>query len=242
MIEISGLSKKFGSFTAVDNISLSIGEGEIFSFLGVNGAGKTTTLRMLAGILKPTSGEITIGGFSMRSQPLEAKRITGYIPDRPHIYPGLTGREYLYFVAELYDLFAESCDQRISWLLREYSLIDRQDELIGSYSHGMRQRLATCAALVASPKVLIVDEPMVGLDPHGAKTLKECFKRYAAEGMTIFLSMHSLNVAEELSDRLAIIDQGKIVSVGTIEQLHAQAGGNVGGLEDVFLKITLEAD
>lgn len=241
MLEIADLSKSFGSYTAVDSISLSVKEGEIFSFLGVNGAGKTTTLRMICGILKPSAGAVRIGGFDVASNPRDAKRITGYIPDRPYVYTGLTGREYLYFVAELYGLSASEVDSSIDSLLSEYMLSDRQNELIDSYSHGMRQRIATCAALVMRPKLLVVDEPMVGLDPHGAKLLKDSFRRYAAEGTTIFLSTHSLNVAEELSDRLAIIHQGSIIHSGTMAELRSESGLFDKSLEEVFLQLTLES-
>lgn len=239
MIEIQDLTKRYGSFTAVDGISLYVEAGEIFSFLGVNGAGKTTTLRMLSGILKPTSGSIRISGFNLADESLKAKAVTGYIPDRPHVYSGLTGREYLYFVAELYGIKAKKADDRIDELLHDYWLAEWQDELIENYSHGMKQRIATCAALVTQPQVLIVDEPMVGLDPHGAKLLKETFRRYAREGMTIFLSTHSLNVAEEVSDRMAIIHEGKILSVGTMEDLRSLSGLNETNLENIFLELTL---
>ncbi|MCB0324583.1 MAG: ABC transporter ATP-binding protein, partial [Bdellovibrionales bacterium] len=211
------------------------------SFLGVNGAGKTTTLRMLCGILKPNSGGIWIAGYNLADEPLRAKRATGYIPDRPHVYAGLTGREYLYFVCELYGIKAAAADHRIDELLDEYWLAEWQNELIENYSHGMKQRIATCAALAIEPQVLIVDEPMVGLDPHGAKLLKESFRRYASKGMTIFLSTHSLNVAEEVSDRMAIIHHGKILSVGSMADLRALSGLHDRNLENIFLELTLNA-
>ena len=239
MIEISGLTKKYGPFTAVDQISLEVRRGEIFSFLGVNGAGKTTTLSMLVGVLQPTAGRIRIGGYDLDDEPERAKAITGYIPDRPYLYPKMTGREYLYFVSELYDVEEKTAEQRIDELLDVYALVEWQDELIESFSHGMKQRLATCGALINRPELLVVDEPMVGLDPHGAKLLKDSFRSYAREGMTIFLSTHSLNVAEELSHRVAIIHRGCILSVGTVEELHQLAGGTHSGLEEVFLHLTI---
>lgn len=239
MIEIAQLTKRYGTFTAVDGISLSIKAGEIFSFLGVNGAGKTTTLRMLAGVLKPDSGTIQIGEYDLERNPTEAKRITGYIPDRPYLYGGMSGREYLYFIADLYDVDAPDLDSRIDELLDRYRLDRWQDELIEGYSHGMKQRIATCGALVSRPQVLIVDEPMVGLDPHGAKTLKSAFKEYAAAGMTIFLSTHSLPVAEELSDRMAIINAGKIIAIGTLQELKQRAGAEHSKLEELFLELTV---
>lgn len=242
MIEMENLTKRFGSVTAVDDITLSVNRGEICSFLGVNGAGKTTTLRMLAGILRPTAGRIRIGEYDLAEQPLKAKQITGYIPDRPYLYPGLTGREYLYFASELYRLSHSSADQRIDALLDAYALTEWQDDLIEGYSHGMKQRLATCAAVLPEPDVLIVDEPMVGLDPHGAKLLKGYFKEYARNGMTIFISTHSLNVAEEVSDRFAIIHAGQIIARGTLNELRTLSGLADTGLEEVFLQLTLNPE
>ncbi len=242
MIELVGVTKRYGNFVAVDSATFSVKAGEIFAFLGVNGAGKTTTIRMLAGVLQPTSGTMRIGGFDLATEPGKAKQITGYIPDRPYIYSKLTGREFLYFVADLYNVSPKEVDQRIDKALVEYSLTDWQDDLVESYSHGMKQRLATCAALLHQPKLLIVDEPMVGLDPHGARTLKLAFKNYAKQGMTVFLSTHSLNVAEELADRLAIIQHGKIISIGTLAEIKANTGGFEGGLESLFLQLTSDAE
>ncbi|MFN8391739.1 MAG: ABC transporter ATP-binding protein [Bdellovibrionota bacterium] len=238
MIQLKNLCKRYGNFNAVNNISLEIQEGEIFGFLGVNGAGKTTTLRMLTGVLKPTSGSIEIGGFDIQKQPEEVKRITGFIPDRPYLYSKLTGREYLYFVAELHSVPQATAEARIDSLLKQYSLSDWEDELIDGFSHGMKQRLAMCAALIHDPKVLIVDEPMVGLDPHGAKLLKTCFRQYADSGVSILLSTHSLNVAEELADRLAIIHRGSVIAVGTLEDMRTLAGGANQRLEEIFLQLT----
>lgn len=240
IVSLKNVTKQFGSFLAVDRLNLEIEAGTIFSFLGVNGAGKTTTLKMLAGVLEPTSGSLSVGGYNLAKNGVEAKRLIGYIPDRAYLYPGLTGREYLYFRAELYGLRGSSVDAEIDALLSKYMLLDRQHELISNYSHGMKQRIATAAALVTKPRLLIVDEPMVGLDPHGAKLLKDAFREYRDQGMTIFLSTHSLNVAEELSDRLAIIHRGKIVSMGTMEELREESGLMENDLEDVFLQITLE--
>lgn len=238
MIEIKNLTKRYGDIVAVNNVSLEVKRGEIFGFLGVNGAGKTTTLKMLAGVLKPTNGEMRLAGHSMSQDPQLAKQLVGYIPDRPYLYNKLTGREFLYFVADLYRVSAEQAEARIDALLSEYGLSEVQDKLVESYSHGMKQRLATCAALVHEPQVLIVDEPMVGLDPHGAKLLKTRFKEYARNGLTILLSTHSLNVAEEVSDRLAIIHKGTIIVTGTLHEIREQTGGVMGGLEAIFLEIT----
>jgi ABC-2 type transport system ATP-binding protein len=238
MITLEHITKKYGSFLTVNDISLEINSGEIFAFLGVNGAGKTTSIRMMTGILRPTSGNIFLGGYNLLSEPLKAKSIVGYVPDRPNLYPKLTGREFLYFICDLYSMGAKEADKRIDEVLEEYRLIEWQDELIESFSHGMKQRLATCAALVHNPKVLIVDEPMVGLDPHGAKMLKEAFKRYASQGMTVFLSTHSLNVAEEVADRMAIIQKGSILTAGTLSEIRNMTGKQDQGLEHLFLELT----
>lgn len=238
ILSVTDLLKRYGDFTAVDKISFSIAPGEIFGFLGVNGAGKTTTLRMLAGVLKPTSGQIEIAGHNLASNPIEAKRVTGYIPDRPYLYAKLTGREFLIFVSELYEIKSSIANERIDSLLSAYGLNQWQDELIESYSHGMKQRLATCSALVHSPKLLIVDEPMVGLDPHGARLLKDSFRSYAKEGMSILLSTHSLNVAEELCDRLVIINRGKIITSGTLAEIKNAFGMGGKDLENIFLELT----
>ena len=238
MITLTNLTKSYGSFTAVNGVSLSVPTGGIFAFLGVNGAGKTTTIRMMTGILRPTSGSIYLGGYDLLSEPLMAKAITGYIPDRPNLYPKLTGREFLNFICDLYRVDGKKAEKRIDEVLEEYTLTQWQDELIESYSHGMKQRLATCAAIVHDPRVLIVDEPMVGLDPHGARNLKEAFKRYARAGVTIFLSTHSLNVAEELADNLAIIHKGSILTTGTLDDIRALTGKQDEGLEHMFLELT----
>lgn len=240
LLTLEHVSKHYGDFRAVDDLSLTVSSGEIFSFLGMNGAGKTTTIKMMAGVLEPSSGSISIAGFNLAQEPQKAKQVTGYIPDRAYLYPGLTGREYLYFTAELYGFVGSQLDRKIDELLDQYLLVDRQDELISNYSHGMKQRIATCAALLPDPKLLIVDEPMVGLDPQGAKLLKEAFREYRNRGMSIFLSTHSLNVAEELSDRLAIIHKGRLLSIGTMEELRTQSGLHENHLEEVFLQMTLD--
>ena len=247
MIEISNLVKRYGSFPAVNDLSLKVNAGEIFSFLGVNGAGKTTTLKMLAGILKPTSGNIKICGYDIQKEAEKAKRITGFIPDHPYLYAGLTGREFMLFVSDLYETNNHSTKQRIEQLLDDYQLTAWQNELIENYSHGMKQRLATCAAILPNPKVLIIDEPMVGLDPHGAKLLKEHLCSYARNGMTVFLSTHSLNVAEEISDRIAIIHGGKLIAQGSLSELHSSMEQTLSledrrNLENLFLQLTSASD
>ncbi len=240
MIEVQNLSKKYGSYLAVNDISFSVPAGQIFGFLGANGAGKTTTIRMLTGVLKPTTGKISIAGLDMAEHPREAKSVTGYIPDRPYLYNALTAEEFLRFVADLREVDEDQIEVRVEELLRSYSLFERRHDLIGGYSHGMKQRLAVCAALIHRPKVLIVDEPMVGLDPRGAKLLKGLFRRYAEEGMSILLSTHSLNVAEELCDRLGIMQRGALVAIGTLSEFKSLSHIRHERLEEIFLELTWE--
>ncbi len=238
MISLQKINKSFGPHRAVNNLSLEVNDGEIYSFLGMNGAGKTTTIKMLTGILKPTSGTVLINGINMFVEPEKAKSLTGYIPDRAYLYEKLSGREFLYFTSELYNMKLQDANIKIDELLSSYELLEVEDDLIESYSHGMRQRLATCAALVHSPKVLIIDEPMVGLDPRGAKTLKQNLRDYASQGTTIFLSTHSLHVAEEISDRIGIIKGGSLIAEGTPQELKSMAGKGEENLEATFLELT----
>ncbi len=242
MIKLLQLSKRFGNFTAVDNVNVEVQRGSIFAFLGTNGAGKTTTIRMMTGILQPTSGTVEIGGYDIQKNPIEAKFLMGVIPDRPYLYGKLTGREFLYFMSDLYRVEHKVAEKRIQDLLTQFGLQDWQHELIDSYSHGMKQRLVMCAAQVHNPPVLIVDEPMVGLDPRGARLLKDTFRKKAEEGLTIFMSTHSLSVAEEVADQLAIIQRGKIVAIGTLDDLYAQAKTEAPDLENVFLQIIGESE
>lgn len=242
MIKLINLTKKFGNFTAVDNINIEVGRSTIFAFLGTNGAGKTTTIRMMTGVLQPTSGTAEIGGYDIQKNPIEAKFLMGVIPDRPYLYGKLTGKEFLYFMADLYKVKPKIAAKRIPELLELYGMIDWQYDLIDSYSHGMKQRLLMCASQVHNPPVLVIDEPMVGLDPRGAKLLKDSLRKSAAEGLTIFMSTHSLSVAEEIADKLAIIQQGKILAMGSLNELYAQAKSEASDLENVFLQIVTEAE
>lgn len=242
MIELINLTKRYGSFTAVNDVTLSIPKGTIFAFLGTNGAGKTTTIRMMSGVLRPTSGTVTICGYDIQRQPIEAKSRIGVIPDHPYVYGKLTGREFLSFMADLYCVQPKVAAPRIEELLGIYGLLGRENDLIDSYSHGMKQRLLMCSSLVHDPEVLIVDEPMVGLDPRGAKLLKDTFRARADAGLTIFMSTHSLSVAEEVADQLAIIQHGRILAMGTLDDLYAQARNDSPDLEDVFLQIIHAAD
>src|SRR5919108_2451131 len=237
MIELRGLTKRYGAFTAVDAIDLTVPKGELFGFLGPNGAGKTTTLRMIAGILQPTAGTVRIAGIDLAADPIAAKAKLGFIPDRPFIYEKLTGAEFLRFVAGLYDQTGEGVERRMTELLALFDLLEWKDELVESYSHGMRQKLIISSAFLHRPEVIVVDEPMVGLDPKAARILKDLFREYTRRGHTIMMSTHTLEVAETLCDRIAIIQHGKIRAIGTIEELRAQSTGG-GGLEEIFLKLT----
>jgi ABC-2 type transport system ATP-binding protein len=240
MIELTGLTKRYGSFTAVDALDLHVPKGELFGFLGPNGAGKTTTLRMIAGILRPTSGSVRISGLDVTADPIAAKRILGFIPDRPFIYEKLTGIEFLRFVAGLYSQDGEVIERRSRELLALFDLEEWRDELVESYSHGMRQKLIISSALVHKPDVIVVDEPMVGLDPKAARILKDLFREYVRRGHTIMMSTHTLEVAETMCDRIAIIQTGRIRALGTMDDLRAASAQGDEGLEDIFLRLTGE--
>jgi len=240
MIQLRSLTKRYGKFTAVDSIDLTVSQGEIFGFLGPNGAGKTTTLRMIAGILRPTAGTVHIGGVDVVSDPLLAKAKLGYIPDRPFIYEKLTGSEFLRFVAGLYDQQGPDVDNRARELLALFDLEDWRDELVESYSHGMRQKLIISSAFVHRPEAIVVDEPMVGLDPKAARILKDLFREYVNRGHTIMMSTHTLEVAERLCDRIAIIQGGKIRAQGTMDEIRRDVARGDEGLEQIFLRLTGE--
>ena len=237
-LEIKNLRKTFGNFAAVDDVSLKVEAGEIFGFLGPNGAGKTTTIKMLAGLLLPDSGQIFITGKNLAEHPLACKSNTGYIPDRPWLFEKLTGREYLQFVASLYNLPEKTFLKNSDNYLDLFDLLDWQNHLIESYSHGMRQKLIMTSVLMLDQPLLIIDEPMVGLDPKSARIVKELFKQKAAQGTTIFLSTHSLEIAEELCNRIAIITNGKLRITGTMDTLRKKAGKDDSDLEEIFLELT----
>jgi ABC-2 type transport system ATP-binding protein len=240
MIKLTNLTKKYGGFTAVNSINLEVPRGELFGFLGPNGAGKTTTLRMIAGILRPTSGRVQIGGVDISTDPVAAKSKLGFIPDRPFIYEKLTGAEFLRFVAGLYNQEGEQVEHRGRELLALFDLEEWRDELVESYSHGMRQKLIISSAFVHRPEVIVVDEPMVGLDPKAARILKDLFREYTRRGHTIMMSTHTLEVAETLCDRVAIIAKGTIRACGTMEELRRSAESGTDGLEQIFLRLTGE--
>src|SRR5918992_1790379 len=240
MIELKALTKRYGTFTAVDAIDLTVPRGELFGFLGPNGAGKTTTLRMIAGILEPTAGSVRIAGIDLARDPIAAKAKLGFIPDRPFIYEKLTGAEFLRFVAGLYDQSGAMVERRMTELLALFDLLEWQDELVESYSHGMRQKLIISSAFLHRPEVIVVDEPMVGLDPKAARILKDLFREYTRRGHTIMMSTHTLEVAEAMCDRIAIIQGGRIRACGTMDELRRSAEAGTRGLEDIFLKLTGE--
>jgi len=239
VIRLTNLTKKYGSFTAVNGINLHVPAGELFGFLGPNGAGKTTSLRMIAGILQPTSGTIEIGGVDIARDPITAKSKLGFIPDRPFIYEKLTGAEFLRFVAGLYGQEGAEVEHRAREMLALFDLEEWRDELVESYSHGMRQKLIVASAFVHRPQVIVVDEPHVGLDPKSIKILRDLFREYVRRGHTIMMSTHTLETAESLCDRIAIIVAGKIAACGTMDDLREQSSHG-GGLEEIFLKLTGE--
>lgn len=239
-IELKNLTKLYGSLRAVDRLNLSVREGEIFGFIGPNGAGKTTTIRMMGGVILPTEGEVCIDGISLSADPVEAKRRIGFIPDRPFLYEKLTGREFLRFTADLFRMDGDSFEEKSESILKTFSLLEWADERIEAYSHGMKQRLVIGAAILHEPRVIVVDEPMVGLDPAGIKLVKDLFRLQAEGGTAVFLSTHSLGVAEDLCHRIGIIHRGSLIATGSIDELRQLARVPSSDLEAVFLKLTAE--
>jgi ABC-2 type transport system ATP-binding protein len=239
MIELHEVSKKYGTKTAVDHLSLQIEPGELFAFLGPNGAGKTTTIKMICGLLFPSAGTVRVGGFDVQKQGDRARQLLSYVPDQPFLYDKLTGREFLQFIADMYGMARDHGRQRIGDMIEVFSLGDFVDDLTERYSHGMRQRVVFAAALLHEPQVLVVDEPTVGLDPRSIRLLKDLLRREANRGATVFLSTHSLDIAQELAARIGIVDHGRLISCGTLATLREHAALD-GSLEDVFLKLTEE--
>lgn len=238
MIAVENLVKQYGSFTAVNGVSLDVQPGEIHGFLGPNGAGKTTTLRIIAGLLKATSGRVMVNGHDVAAKPDLAKRALGFIPDRPFIYEKLTAGEFLRFHAGLYGLDGEGVIERVHEMLDLFELRRWEDELVESFSHGMKQRLVMCAAFLHRPTAVAVDEPMVGLDPRGARLIKDVFRRMSERGVAILMSTHTLEVAQEMCHRLTIILKGQIVAQGTVDEVRQLAGGDDDHLTSVFLRLT----
>jgi ABC-2 type transport system ATP-binding protein len=238
MIAVEALRKQYGEFTAVDGVSIDVQPGEIHGFLGPNGAGKTTTIRMIAGLLKPSGGRILVDGHDTADAPEAAKAALGFIPDRPFIYEKLTAGEFLRFHGGLYGMADDVIETRVTEMLDLFELARWRNELVESFSHGMKQRLVMSAAFLHRPKAVLVDEPMVGLDPRGARLIKDVFRRMAERGVAILMSTHTLEVAQEMCDRISIILKGKIIAHGTVDEVRALAGGADDELTSVFLKLT----
>ncbi len=237
MIQTQGLTKNFGALRAVDGLDLDIPQGEFFAFLGPNGAGKTTTIKMLAGLLKPGAGSVRVAGFDIQRDPTAAKRLISYVPDFPFLYDKLTPREFLRFVGELYEMPPADIDRNTGHLFEQFHLTDYHNELIENLSHGTRQRVAIAAGLLHDPRVFIIDEPMVGLDPMHARIVKDEFKARSRAGCTLFLSTHTLSVAEEMADRIGIINHGRLIALGTVDELRRQNADAGGALEKIFLSL-----
>ena len=240
MIELINLTKKYNDFPAVNGLNLVVEKGEIFGFIGPNGAGKTTTINMMGGVLAPTSGAVMICGINIQKHPKKAKGKIGYIPDRPYIYEKLTGIEFLKFIGDLYGVNEDTFLNRSREKLRLFSLSEWADELIESYSHGMKQKLVMAAALLHDPEVIIIDEPMVGLDPLVITMVKSLFQQLAKDGVTIFMSTHTLKVAEDICNRIGIIHKGSLVAMGTAEDLKSDIQNKDADLEEIFIKLTEE--
>jgi len=239
MIEIANLSKSYnkGTVKAVDDLSLTVNNGEIFGFLGPNGAGKTTTIKMMVGLLKPDSGTVTINGHSIIEDPLAVKKAISFVPDSPEVYEKLTGIEYLNFMSDVYAVPAEVRSKRLPYLLDLFSLSDAVGDLIQSYSHGMRQKIVLVGAMLHEPELFILDEPMVGLDPRSSNNLKNYMREHCKAGKTVFFSTHILEVAEKLCDRIGIIHKGHLIACGTMDELQNMAA-NRESLENIFLELT----
>jgi ABC-2 type transport system ATP-binding protein len=237
VIELTHLVKKFGDLTAVDDLSLTIPRGEFFAMLGPNAAGKTTTLKILAGLMKPTSGHARVCGFDMQAQPLEARRRLAYVPDFPFLYDKLTAWEFFRFTGQLFQMERAKIVSNAQELIKRFHLADFVNRSLEGLSHGTRQRVAIVSALLHEPEVFVIDEPMVGLDPQHARVVKDVFKERSQAGVTVLLSTHQLSIAEEMADRIGIIHGGKLVAVGNREELRQQSGTS-GQLEEVFLSLT----
>jgi ABC-2 type transport system ATP-binding protein len=241
MIRTEHLTKKFGDLVAVNDLNLEIGQGELFAFLGPNGAGKTTTIKLLVGLFKPTSGRVFVGGFDVQQCPVEARKLLSYVPDLPFLYDKLEPMEFMRFIGQLYEMDEAKVRRNSAELFERFGLDEVSGQLIETLSHGTRQRLVIAAALLHEPRVIIIDEPMVGLDPRSARVVKDVLRERARAGVTVFLSTHILHVAEELADHVGILNRGRLIAVGTMEQVSA-ASGRGGALEDVFLTLTREED
>jgi len=238
MLEINSVSKNYDGFNAVIDLDLSIPKGEFFCFLGPNGAGKTTTIKMITGLLRASAGSLTIDGKDIQKDPIEARRRIGYIPDTPYLYEKLSGREFLHFIGDLYQIPRQQQEEGLQKYFDVFELTENADKLIENYSHGMRQKLCFAVAFMHRPKLLVVDEPMVGLDPKSGRILKNLLRGFCADGGTIFLSTHLLYIAQELSDRIGIITHGQLQFLGTTDELKTRLAREEGTLEDLFLELT----
>ncbi len=238
-IEISNMTKRFGAKVAVDGLTLKVEPGELYAFLGPNGAGKTTTIKTIAGLLRPDSGSVRVGGYEVHADGIHARRIMSYVPDQTFLYEKLSGREFLLFLGRMYGMDPAKCQIKIAGLSEWFGTEEYLDDLAESYSHGMRQRIVISGAMLHDPAVLVVDEPMVGLDPRSAKLVKDAVRELVGKGVCIFMSTHTLSVAEEVADRIGIIHRGRLVAEGTVDEL-CSVGHTSGKLEEVFLAITGE--
>ncbi len=243
LVRVRGLQKTYGDFSAVGGINLDVPVGQVFGVLGPNGAGKTTTMRMITGLIEPSDGSITIDGFDLQTDTVNAKKVTGFIPDRPYVYDKLTAFEYLSFIGGLYQMERPHIADRIDELLTLFELREWSDGLIESFSHGMKQRLVFAGAMLPEPRLLVIDEPMVGLDPKGHHLIKRLFRSLVEQqAMSILLSTHTLEVAEEVCDQIVIINHGQIIARGTLGELQLESGATGGTLEQVFLTLTEESE
>ncbi len=240
-IELTDLCKNYGAKAAVEHVNLRVYSGEVFGFLGPNGAGKTTTIKMIVGLLQPTSGVVKVAGYDIVKQPLQAKYSSGFVPDTPNLYSKLSARELLRFVGDLYSMEPKRIHYRVEELLKLFSLDEVGDNLIDSYSHGMQQKASLAAALMHDPKVLVLDEPTVGLDPKSARLIKDVLQQLADRGSAVFMSTHILEIAERMCDRIGIINHGRLVAVGSMDELRGMQHGEA-SLEDIFLSLTGGAD
>jgi ABC-2 type transport system ATP-binding protein len=238
MIEIEHVTRRYGAKLAVDDLNLHIPRGELFAFLGPNGAGKTTTIKMLVGLLRPSSGTIRLCGHDVGQQQTAANRLLGYVPDVPYLYDKLSGSEFLRFIAEMYGIDSHEADERIREQISIFKLHEFVDDLTESYSHGMKQRVAFAAAMLHDPQVLVIDEPMVGLDPRSVRVIKDLLRKKARGGQTIFMSTHLLSIAQEIADRVGIVDQGRLQFLGTIDELRARVASHESSLEHLYLSFT----
>lgn len=238
MIEFKNVSKYFDDVKAVDDLNLKVPDGELFGFIGPNGAGKTTTIKLVVSLLQPTEGEVYINGIKVSENPQETKKMIGYIPDKPYIYERLTGREFLHFVGGLYGMEEEEINRRVEWLFDLFEVSGWGDKKSMGYSHGMKQKIVMSSALVHSPQVILIDEPMVGLDPKSQKLVKDVLTKLTRRGVTVFLSTHTLTIAEEICTKIGIINEGTLMKLGTLEELRSDAKMEGKSLEELFLSLT----